>query len=212
MPATDTAHSCKWPGHRLAVGGVFHRLATATDCAQHDHRIATWERAMRATNTTHHDRAWQKRETPGTRTLRKGRVSLPGHVYLVTTVTRGRERVFLDFAAGCAAARCFEDPRILQHTRMLAWVLMPDHVHWLIRLGMADALESVVNRLKSASARKANRALHRSGALWEHAFHDRALRVDEDLTRSARYVIANPLRAGVVKRIGDYSFWNAVWL
>lgn len=95
---------------------------------------------------------------------------------------------------------------------MLAWVLMPDHVHWLIRLGSGQGLGAVVNRLKSGSARATNRALRRSGPLWTAAFHDHGLRADEDLRRSARYVIANPVRAGLVQRIGDYPFWNAIWL
>ena len=28
----------------------------------------------------------------------------------------------------------------------------------------------------------------------------------------ARYIVANPLRAGLVKKLADYPFWNAVWL
>ncbi|MBB5859537.1 hypothetical protein GGR69_001194 [Xanthomonas arboricola] len=28
----------------------------------------------------------------------------------------------------------------------------------------------------------------------------------------ARYLIANPLRAGLVARVGDYPFWDAIWL
>jgi hypothetical protein len=28
----------------------------------------------------------------------------------------------------------------------------------------------------------------------------------------ARYIVANPLRAGLVSRVGHYPFWNAVWL
>ena len=137
---------------------------------------------------------------------------MPHHVYLVTTVTRERQPFFRNFAAGCAVARCFEDMRILGDADMLAWVLMPNHVHWLICLGEADTLGAVVNRLKSASARSANRVLHRSGPLWARAFHDHALRAEEDLRRSARYVIANPVRAGLVERIGDYPFWDAVWV
>lgn len=148
---------------------------------------------------------------PGNRVLRKGRVSLAGHMYLITTVTRGREPLFSDFAAGCAAARCFDDTHVLRDTRMLAWVLMPDHAHWLIQLGEADNLNALASRLKSASARGANRRLLRNGPLWARAFHDHALRADEDLLRSARYVIANPIRAGLVERVGDYPFWNAVW-
>jgi hypothetical protein len=38
------------------------------------------------------------------------------------------------------------------------------------------------------------------------------LRADEDLRVVARYIVANPLRAHLVKRIADYPFWNAVWL
>ncbi len=147
----------------------------------------------------------------GNRALRKGRVSLSNQVYLITAVTRHRKPLFNDFATGCAAARCFDDASILRDTRMLAWVLMPDHAHWLIQLGEVDVLDALVNRLKSASARAANRMSHRNGALWARAFHDHALRAEEDLLRSARYVIANPVRAGLVQRVGDYPFWNAVW-
>ena len=35
---------------------------------------------------------------------------------------------------------------------------------------------------------------------------------DEDLKKTARYIVANPLRAGLVKRLGDYPHWDALWL
>ena len=95
---------------------------------------------------------------------------------------------------------------------MLAWVLMSDHAHWLIQLGETEGLESLVSRLKGNSARKANAALGRRGPVWQRGFFDRALRSDDDLQVVARYVIANPLRAGLVQRIGDYPYWNAAWL
>jgi REP element-mobilizing transposase RayT len=95
---------------------------------------------------------------------------------------------------------------------MLAWVLMPDHAHWLVQLSDSDTPAVVVNRIKSASARLANRVLGRQGALWQPAYHERALRSDDDLRAVARYMIANPLRAQLVQRIGDYPFWNAVWI
>ncbi|MEQ7866160.1 transposase, partial [Xanthomonas sp. WHRI 8393] len=34
----------------------------------------------------------------------------------------------------------------------------------------------------------------------------------DDLRLAARYLIANPLRAGLVERVGDYPFWDAIWL
>ncbi|HEX5352980.1 MAG TPA: transposase [Rhodanobacteraceae bacterium] len=167
---------------------------------------------MPATVMPHQVPHGAERLPPGHHALRKGRVSVPDHVYLVTTVTRERKPYFRDFAVGCAAARCFDQTRTLGDACMLAWVLMPDHVHWMIRLGRADTLEAVVNRLKSASARAANRTLRRDGSLWARAFHDHALRAEEDLRRSARYVIANPVRARLVERVGDYPFWNAAWV
>ena len=158
------------------------------------------------------DRQGALLQKQGQRALRKGRVSITNGVYLVTATTLERQKLFANFCAGCAAARCFKDTRLLGDAKMLAWVLMPDHVHWLLQLGERDELSAVVSRLKSASARHANRALGRTGAVWAKAFHDHALRSEDDLQDTARYVIANPLRAGLVARVGDYAFWNAVWL
>lgn len=153
-----------------------------------------------------------RQQQPGHRALRKGRISIANGVYLVTATTIDRQKLFVNFHAGCAAAGCFEDARLLGDAKMLAWVLMPDHVHWLLQLGERDDLSTVANRLKSASARHTNRALCRTGPVWAKAFHDHALRKEDDLQDVARYVAANPLRAGLVTWIGDYPFWNAVWL
>ncbi len=149
---------------------------------------------------------------PGHAALRKGRVSMASGIYLVTATTIERIKVFENFHAACAASRCFEDRGVLGDAAMLAWVLMPDHAHWLIELGEHDALSVVVNRIKSASARHASRVLERNGVLWSKGFHDHALRAEEDLPGTARYVVANPLRAELVKSLGDYPFWNAIWL
>lgn len=149
---------------------------------------------------------------PGHVALRRGRVSLQHHTYHVTTTTKDRMPAFKRFDAACAACACFENPALLGDATLMAWVLMPDHVHWLLQLGDRVALASVVNRLKTASARSVNIALARGGALWSRAYHDHVLRHDEDLQAVARYIIANPIRAGLVRRVGDYPFWNAMWL
>jgi REP element-mobilizing transposase RayT len=94
----------------------------------------------------------------------------------------------------------------------LAWVLMPDHLHWLLVLGNRHSLGQVLNVLKGRSARALNRHLGRRGAIWQPAFHDHALRADEELREIARYIVANPLRAGLAAKLGDYPHWDAVWL
>ena len=101
---------------------------------------------------------------------------------------------------------------MLADASMLAWVLMPDHVHWLVQLGANRSLPALVRALKAASTSRIRKQLQVTGPLWERAYHDHALRRDEDLRAAARYIIANPLRARLVKRIGDYPYWNAIWL
>lgn len=148
----------------------------------------------------------------GHHALRKGRASLAHHIYLVTAVTHERKPVFADSRAAHIACRCFHDEIRLTTARLLAWVLMPDHAHWMLQLGEGETLPDVVARLKSVSSHEVNRKLKRQGKLWAHAYHDRALRHDDDMLAAARYIVANPLRAGLVRRIGDYPWWNAIWL
>jgi len=148
----------------------------------------------------------------GHRALRQGCMSLPGHAYHVTAATLDRTAWFSNFHVACEAVRAFRAPGVLGDATLLAWVLMPDHVHWLLDTGDGAPIEKVVARMKSASAVHANRILARAGPLWYPAFHDRALRHEDDLRAVARYIVANPLRAGLVERIGDYPFWDCAWL
>jgi len=89
---------------------------------------------------------------------------------------------------------------------------MPDHMHVLVQLGEAISLSTLVNRLKGGAARAVNLVLGRRGPVWQPAFHDRQVRTEDDLETLGRYIIANPLRAGLVSRISDYPHWDADWL
>jgi REP element-mobilizing transposase RayT len=96
--------------------------------------------------------------------------------------------------------------------KLLAWVLMPDHAHWLLQLGDAEPLPLVVGRMKARSARAVNRLRGEKRPVWASAWHDQAVRKNEDLRSVARYIVANPLRAGLVQSVSDYPFWDAAWL
>ena len=65
---------------------------------------------------------------------------------------------------------------------------------------------------KGASARRFNLALGRQGSVWRDGFHERAIRSHENLRAAARYLVANPVRAGLVASVADYPFWDAFWL
>jgi len=137
--------------------------------------------------------------------LRAGRWSGDGQIYLVTAVTKHRRPVFQDFVAAREVIRVMRDDAARDSHRTLAFVVMPDHLHWLLELRQ-ETLPRLVGRVKSISARRIG------GRIWQDGFHDRALRKEEDLRAMARYVAANPLRARLAERIGDYPHWDAVWL
>ncbi|SEM78667.1 REP element-mobilizing transposase RayT [Luteibacter sp. UNCMF331Sha3.1] len=143
--------------------------------------------------------------------LRRGRVSETGRVYLITAVTWNRSPLFRDHRCARAVARIAHDPRTWRDSRCLAWVVMPDHWHGLVELG-DESLDRVVGRFKAAVTRAMNRTSSRSYPVWQRTFHDRALRREDDLKAAARYLVANPLRAGLATSVGDYPYWNAVWL
>jgi len=74
-------------------------------------------------------------------------------------------------------------------------------------------LSRLVGAMKRHSARRINELNRVAGrCVWQRGFHDHALRGDESVPAVARYIVANPLRSGLVNRIGDYSLWDAVWL
>ena len=143
--------------------------------------------------------------------LRRGRHSQRGNLYLLTTATSDRHSVFSDFALGRLVVAELKSAQLDGWVQSLAWVLMPDHLHWLIELG-DSSLDELMRRVKTNSARVINHQRSSSGPLWQAGYHDRALRQEEDVQAVARYVAANPLRAGLVARLGDYPLWDAIWL
>jgi putative transposase len=140
------------------------------------------------------------------RNLRAGRVSIPNQVYAITTVTRRRSPFFSDLAAARKLVGVLQEQAELQRATTLAYVVMPDHLHWLMQLSPGHDLSAVVRAVKSVSSRRIGRAV------WQRGFHDHALRDEDDVKDWARYIVANPVRAGLVKRVGDYPHWDAVWL
>ena len=145
------------------------------------------------------------------RSLRKGRCSIEGQPYLLTSVTCDRRRIFEDFWLGCLCSRVLTQHRLWFDARLIAWVLMPDHFHLLVELGAGGSLPKLMKRLKNVTSIELGRATNRSG-IWQDGYHDHALRTDESVREVARYVVANPVRAGIVRSVAEYPFWDAVWV
>ena len=144
--------------------------------------------------------------------LRRSRVSEPGRVYFLTFVVRQREPLFRNTTAAAVMAEALADHLLAGANRFHAWVVMPDHVHALVSLSAANSLPVAVARIKSGSSRRVNVAIGRHGALWAPGYHEHALRADEQLAYVAEYILMNPVRAGIVARLGEYPFAWSEWM
>jgi REP element-mobilizing transposase RayT len=151
-------------------------------------------------------------EPKGTKALRTGRYSAKNHIYHITTRTHARETLFDNFETGRLVVKHIGQEDKVGHIKTLAFVVMPDHLHWLIQLITDRPMSIVVNNVKSFSARNINQQRKQTGQVWQKGFYERAARHDEDIVAAARYIIANPLRAGIVRRLGDYPLWDAIWV
>ncbi|MGH8189977.1 MAG: REP-associated tyrosine transposase [Rhodanobacteraceae bacterium] len=149
---------------------------------------------------------------PGHAALRRGRCSIPGQVYLVTTTTFARQPLFARWPVGVAVAREVGGRRLWRGNQLHAWVLMPDHMHLLLTLNSDESLSHLMTRVKAVSARAARSVTKSDARIWADAFHDHALRRDEQVAVAAGYILDNPVRAGLVDDRWRWSFWDSEWL
>ena len=142
--------------------------------------------------------------------LRIGRASLVGQIYLVTAVTYDRAPLFDTLTLGSIVVGIMRQAYSEALSKTIAFVVMPDHVHWLFSLSDNYPLSKVINLFKGRTARTINQCRERSGQVWQPSFHDHAVRDAESLNSIVRYIVMNPVRAKIVENIGDYSLWDCV--
>ena len=143
---------------------------------------------------------------PHAKNLRKGRFSKTNQIYVITTVTNNRTSVFNDYKTARTLINVLMGHDRAGFTQTLCFVVMPDHLHWMLQLGDMKNLGETIHALKSISSKRIGRSIFQKG------YYDHAIRQEEDIKGIARYIIANPLRAGLVTNINDYPHWDAVWM
>lgn len=140
------------------------------------------------------------------RDLRNGRFSQQNQIYHITFTTNNRTPIFKDFTKARTLINIIKQSDQLQHTSTLAFVVMPDHIHWLMHLVGSQSLPNVIKTVKSKAS------VQIGSPIWQTGYYDHAIRKDEDIQNIARYIIANPIRAGLVTKVGEYPHWDAMWL
>jgi REP element-mobilizing transposase RayT len=94
---------------------------------------------------------------------------------------------------------------------MLITVVMPDHVHMIFtplenERNEPFSFEEIVGAIKGASSHSVNKALKRSGTVWQDESFDHVIRHADSLEQKIEYVRQNPVRKGLVSRPEDYRW------
>ncbi|HEX5810156.1 MAG TPA: transposase [Anaerolineales bacterium] len=100
---------------------------------------------------------------------------------------------------------------------LMAYCIMPNHVHLLIRSLLREQLRhkgktakfpvaDTMRLLKGRTARLSNLELNRNGSFWHHESYDHYVRNEDELTRTILYIINNPVKAGLVREWKDWKF------
>ncbi|TYK65996.1 REP-associated tyrosine transposase [Colwellia echini] len=142
---------------------------------------------------------------PGYKQLRKGRSSEVGSAYHITFAVHNRLKLFSNFYTARLLISIMHREDVLSKCDTLAFVVMPDHIHWLLVL-KSGGISALVQQVKSLFSKCYGRKI------WQDGFYDHGIRDDEALINVARYIVANPLRAKIVSQVGCYPHWDSVWL
>ncbi|MGH9384852.1 MAG: REP-associated tyrosine transposase, partial [Vicinamibacterales bacterium] len=125
------------------------------------------------------------------------------HSYFLTICTNRRRPVFSDLTFGYVARDQLLQRARVRYFALLAYCLMPDHVHILAQGQTSTAsLRPFINGWNTWTGREWRKA-HRS-PLWQGGYYDHVLRDSESFLGAARYIVMNPVRAGLVQRSEDY--------
>ncbi len=83
--------------------------------------------------------------------------------------------------------------------KLIAWCIMPNHVHVMMKTISGCSLSSVIQNWKSFTAHMANKLLGRKGRFWMPGYFDRYIRNQNHYLDAFMYVIFNPVKAGLVE-------------
>jgi len=91
---------------------------------------------------------------------------------------------------------------------LLAWCVMPNHVHVIVKIFQGADLDRILHSWKSYTSNQANAFLHRRVAFWWREYYDHCVPTEQELQRTIRYAIENPAKAGLI----DWPYtWCAGW-
>ena len=92
---------------------------------------------------------------------------------------------------------------------LVSWVIMPNHVHFLIKPLNNFSVSVIIQRFKSFTSHEANKILQKSGRFWQVDYFDRYIRDYEHFEKTVNYIENNPVKAGLCEKRRDWKYSSA---
>ena len=128
--------------------------------------------------------------------------------YFLTICTDQRLEHLRDAANVDIVARHFLQTAERERIAVIVYCVMPDHMHLLVD-GLDDGAE-LVPFVKLSKQKSGFEFKQRTGSrLWQEGYYEHVLRDEERTEDVVFYIIANPVRKGLVKDVMDYPFWGS---
>ena len=136
------------------------------------------------------------------------RLLATGEIFFVTT---NLQRTLPRFTHAEQKALCetLQTLRQRRDFRLAAFVIMPDHVHFLILPETDDSISAIIQQWKRLSAAQINRLRSRRGQLWQKGFFDRYMRTPKEMMETLEYIHTNPVRKKLAKTSTDWVWSSA---
>lgn len=130
--------------------------------------------------------------------------SVVGLCFFVTATLDPRMPLFAVAANAQVIVDSLDFFRHRQEIELYGFVVMPDHVHFVLKVCGPAQLPDLMRRLKSFVAKSLNR-----GPIWLKGYWSEVIADDHHLQQKLRYLHENPVRAGLVKEATEFAWSSA---
>ncbi|KPJ48542.1 MAG: hypothetical protein AMJ41_04700 [candidate division Zixibacteria bacterium DG_27] len=137
------------------------------------------------------------------------RFYVPEAIYFVTSKTHGNRKFFANKRSAPILLNCIDNFRKEGRYLLLAFVIMPDHLHIILKPNAKENISKIMHSIKRGSSRLINQMLNRNGPLWQSGFYEQIIRNEKEFWEKVNYIYNNPLKAGLVESPEDYPYSSA---
>ena len=137
------------------------------------------------------------------------RFHIPEAIYFVTSKTHRNRKFFMDEKNAQTLLNCINNFRKEGRYLLLAFVIMPDHLHIILSPDGEEEISKIMHSIKRGCARLINQMWSSKEPVWQRSFYERIIRDEKEFWEKVNYIYNNPVKSGLVESPEDYAYSSA---